>query len=495
MFIKRLIVGSLFALTMALATANGAEAAEPIIVFTSNRDGDEEIFVAMADGTVEQLTQNQVDDKEPSWSPDGNQIVWFSQVEAGSGDFDVMMMDVDGKNPVNLTLDFGTDMATQPNFSPDGTKIAFSARGAIPDGMNNNVVIIDFARETKKGKPLLYNLTVWGVAPGINPLDVQDRFQVWSPDSTQIAWMTRREGNFDIYVTAITGEPEAKKKADRPGAVQKNLTSGKDLKKDDQHPRFSPDGTKILFESKRDEDWEIYVMDSRTGESVVPLTQNDEVDRNAEWSPDGRKIVFESKRDGNSEIYVLNADGTDQVNLTNHPASDSTPKWSPDGKQILFESQRDGNREIYVMDADGANPVNSSNHPKDDKWAEWRGLGAGRFPSRPMAVEPSGKLLTTMGRIKTALLQNYPNPFNPETWIPYTLSEDRQVTISIYNLRGQLVRTLALGSRTRGAYWDKTQAAYWDGGNDSGERVATGVYFYVLQAGDFTSTRKMMLIK
>ena len=497
MFIKRLIVISLFALTMAFATANWTEAAEPIIVFQSNRDGDNEIFVGMDDGTVKQLTKNNVDDKEPSWSPDGNQIVWLHQVDPvdNPNDFDVMTMDVDGKNQVNLTPDFGTDMATQPTFSPDGTKIAFAARGGIPDGITRNVVIIDFAKGTKEGKPLIYNLTVWG-AQGVQPAtDVQDQSQVWSPDGTRMAWWTRRRGNFDIYVTDVTGDPEAKKEEDRPGRVQKNLTSGKDSKKDDVHPRFSPRGRKILFESKRDGDWEIYVMDSRTGENVVQLINNEKVDKNAEWSPDGKKILFESKRDGNSEIYVMNADGTEQLNLTNNPASDSIPKWSPDGRKILFESKRDGNREIYVMDADGANPLNISNHPGDDRWPEWRGLGAGQFRFKSWAVELEGKLLTTMGRIKTALLQNYPNPFNPDTWIPFTLSEDRQVTISIYNIRGQLVRTLKLGSKTRGAYLDKTQAAYWDGRNDSGEIIATGVYFYVLQAGDFTSTRKMMLLK
>ena len=496
MFIKRLIVISLFAFTMALATANWTEAAEPIIVFTSNRDGDFEIFVAMEDGTVKQLTKSKVDDKEPSWSPDGNQIVWLNQAEVGSGDLKVAIMDVDGKNQEILTPDFATSGAEQPVFSPDGTKIAYSAKGGMPDVITRNVAIIDFAKETKEGKPLIYNLTVWGIEPGEEKgTNVQDKYHVWSPDGTQMAWVTRRHGNWDIYVTDVVGDPKAEKRKDKPGAVQKNLTSGKDSKKDDVHPRFSPHGRKILFESKRDGDWEIYVMDSRTGENVVQLTDNEKVDKNAEWSPDGKKILFESKRDGNSEIYVMNADGTEQLNLTNNPASDSIPKWSPDGRKILFESKRDGNREIYVMDADGANPLNISNHPGDDRWPEWRGLGAGQFRFKSWAVELEGKLLTTMGRIKTALLQNYPNPFNPDTWIPFTLSEDRQVTISIYNIRGQLVRTLKLGSKARGAYLSKSQAAYWDGRNDSGDIVATGVYFYVLQAGDFTSIRKMMLLK
>ena len=120
MFIKRFIVISLFALSMALVPANWTEAAEPIIVFQSDRDGDEEIYTAIDDGTVKQLTRNKVEDKEPAWSPDGNQIVWFHKV-AGA-DFDIMVMDADGQNEVNLTEDIGTDVSSQPTFSPDGTK-------------------------------------------------------------------------------------------------------------------------------------------------------------------------------------------------------------------------------------------------------------------------------------------------------------------------------------------------------------------------------------
>ena len=487
MFTKRLVVVSWFTFTMVLAAASWIDAAEPIIVFQSNRDGDDELFLAMDDGTVKQFTKNRTDDQQPAWSPDGNQIVWLHQIAAGASDMDVMVMDVDRKNEVNFTQEFGTEMATQPVFSPDGTAIAFSARGGIPNGVNNNLIIFEIS---KGRKPESYNLTVWGAQGRFPDLDIQDRFQVWSPDGTRIAWMTRRAGNFDIWVTDVVND------VDKQKAVQKNLTAGKDAKKDDQHPRFSPDGTKLLFHSKRDGDWEIFVMDSRTGENVVQLTNNEKNDKHAEWSRHGQKIAFESKRDGNSEIYVMNADGNNPVNLTNHKASDTVPKWSPNGRQILFESKRDGNRELYVMNADGANLVNISNDAGDDRFGEWRGLGAGQFASKELAVEPVTKRLTTLGHIKrTTLLQNYPNPFNPETWIPYILSRDSAVNIRIYTADGHLVRTLALGHQKQGAYLFRNQAAYWDGNNDEGEPVGSGVYFYELRAGGFSDTRKMVIAK
>ena len=93
------------------------------------------------------------------------------------------------------------------------------------------------------------------------------------------------------------------------------------------------------------------------------------------------------------------------------------------------------------------------------------------------------------------LLQNYPNPFNPETWIPYRLSELSDVRLSIYSLSGQLIRTLELGIKKPGTYTDRGRAIYWDGRNENGETVSSGVYFYHLSAGEFTSIRKMTIVR
>jgi len=95
----------------------------------------------------------------------------------------------------------------------------------------------------------------------------------------------------------------------------------------------------------------------------------------------------------------------------------------------------------------------------------------------------------------SALLQNYPNPFNPETWIPYQLSRDADVTINIYNIKGQLIQQIYLGRKQAGYYSDKAEAAYWDGKNTAGEKVASGIYFYQLQSGNFRATRRMMIVK
>ena len=103
--------------------------------------------------------------------------------------------------------------------------------------------------------------------------------------------------------------------------------------------------------------------------------------------------------------------------------------------------------------------------------------------------------LTVTASREFALAANYPNPFNPETWIPYRLAEDAGVTLTIHALNGRQVRRLKLGHQTAGTYHSRSRAAYWDGKNEFGESVASGVYFYTLTAGDYSSTRKMLIAK
>ena len=115
------------------------------------------------------------------------------------------------------------------------------------------------------------------------------------------------------------------------------------------------------------------------------------------------------------------------------------------------------------------------------------------------------QLLIALTPKEAELLANYPNPFNPETWIPYRLAEDAFVTLTIYDSKGRVVRTLEVGHRIASAYESRSRAIYWDGRNPVGERVASGVYFYHLSAdrsgrsvphrSDFSATRKMLILK
>ena len=110
-------------------------------------------------------------------------------------------------------------------------------------------------------------------------------------------------------------------------------------------------------------------------------------------------------------------------------------------------------------------------------------------------IEVLENLLALLIPKETALLANYPNPFNPETWIPYQLAESAEVTLTIYDMNGQLVRRIAVGNQAAGMYTSRNRAAYWDGRNQLGEFIASGLYFYTLTANNFTATRKMMVLK
>ena len=95
----------------------------------------------------------------------------------------------------------------------------------------------------------------------------------------------------------------------------------------------------------------------------------------------------------------------------------------------------------------------------------------------------------------TSLGQNYPNPFNPETWIPFQLHQPTTVSVLVYNAAGKKVRQMDIGFRPAGSYHSMGRAVYWNGQTDLGEIVSSGVYFYTLQAGAFTSTRRLVILK
>ncbi len=113
----------------------------------------------------------------------------------------------------------------------------------------------------------------------------------------------------------------------------------------------------------------------------------------------------------------------------------------------------------------------------------------------PVHVVGERVSMTELFPEKPMLLQNHPNPFNPETWIPYQLSTDSEVVISIYDTNGERVRQFDLGYQHVGTYITRGRAAYWDGEDMYGEQVASGLYFYQIRAGAFSATRKMVIVK
>src|ERR1051325_6067331 len=164
--------------------------------------------------------------------------------------------------------------------------------------------------------------------------------------SSKIVFASNRDGNDQIYSMNTDGSSLIR--------LTSNLSN-------DEHPRWSPNGTKILFQSDRDDSvsrtHHVYVMNA-DGSGQTRLTTDATDDCNAEWSGDGTKIVFQSLRNGSYyQIYTMNADGSGQVNVSNGTAADTQPSWSPNGLKIAFDSERDhvGRSSIYVMNANGTN--------------------------------------------------------------------------------------------------------------------------------------------
>jgi len=191
-------------------------------------------------------------------------------------------------------------------------------------------------------------------------ISADDCSPFWSPDGTRIAFDSDRDGNCEIYTMTADG------------SSQTRLTNNS---AEDTNPRFSPDGIRIAFHSNRDGNFEIYIMNT-DGSNQIRLTDNPARDGQPSWSPDGTKIAFISNRDGNFEIYIMNTDGSNQIRLTDNPARDGQPSWSPDGTRIAFDSNRDGNLEIYTMNPDGSDQTRLTDDPALDGWPNWSPDGA-----------------------------------------------------------------------------------------------------------------------
>jgi TolB protein len=108
------------------------------------------------------------------------------------------------------------------------------------------------------------------------------------------------------------------------------------------------------------------------GSNPVNLTNTPGRDRYGMWSPDGTRIAFNTERDGNQEIYVMNADGSQQANVTQTPdATEGLADWSPDGKRLVLYNNGTGNKDVYVVDLTTGNWTNITNHPASDEFSTW----------------------------------------------------------------------------------------------------------------------------
>ena len=221
-------------------------------------------------------------------------------------------------------------------------------------------------------------------------------------------------------------------------------------------------------------------------------------------------------------VVIEPDDDDDDEDKTVYAAEDVNRDGSVDGQDLVYVAQRLGQTGQGDVDGDGiigvadillvaaamannmAAPAAITQLPADisaemlDRWLSEAKLSNLSSPEYLRGIVVLEQMLAALAPRETMLLANYPNPFNPETWIPYQLSMACNAQISIYDINGLLVRQLDLGYQQAGYYTDRSRAAYWDGRNNSGERVATGVYFYRLQiprSKYVPVLRKMVILK
>jgi len=338
------------------------------IVFVSDRNGNSEIYTMNRDGSGQiRITESPADDMCPVWSPDGSMIAFCTR-RYENGGTEIVRRNIDdgdtwGFNLTRLTHSKQHHSANADDFiswSPDGKWIVFESDR---DRDDPEIYLIN-AVDGSNAKRLTYTRAL-------------DEVPSWSPNGLKILFSSDRvgpphNGNYEIYIM------------DNDGEDIKRLT---DINGQDTYPSMAPDGKYIVFESWQNGHPELYKMES-DGTQITRLTNYQKHEINNEYIGNGNpswstiiknknensttaKIVFQSDRDGNHEIYIMNSDGSDQTNISKHSGFDGSPVFSPNGKKIAFVSDRSGKHNVWIMNADGSNLYNLTNSSSENYYPSW----------------------------------------------------------------------------------------------------------------------------
>ena len=429
-----------------------------------------------------------------SFSPDGLSLASVSFVDGR-----VKVWDLGTGSVIVLAH---TNVAKSISFSPDGTTLASGAED-----------------ET---------IRLWDVATGANIGILEGHTETvtvvaYSSDGKTLASVGMWDGTILLW-DVTTGENIAK------------LTG---YKSRIYSVSFSPDGT-ILAAGGRDNTIKLWAIE--TGRNIATLKGHRNWIYSVSFSPDGT-ILASGSWDKTVKLWNV-ATGQNIATLEGHKFGVSSVSFSPDGATLAANTgltvrlwdvatrmQIATPEEVgsMVFSPDGTIFVSTNVDRTIGLWdvatqtqittIEGNGRPVFSPDGKTLALGSSGTILLwdmeslyneiglsvstntnlihiPLGKVKiTALFRNYPNPFNPETWIPYQLAEDTFVTLTIYDQSGGVIRTLEMGHQRADIYRKRAKAIHWDGRNNFGEQVTSGIYFYTLTAGNYSATRKMVILK
>jgi TolB protein len=258
------------------------------IVFISNRDGNDELYMMDYDGYNQtRVTFNNKQDYMPAWSADGKKIAFTSYRNNRAGLYILNLYE----GEITEVASEGTSFA--PAFSPDGKKLAFCSTSE--EGNPDIYVATD---EGKKIRRLTFNKAI-------------DTAPCWSPTSREIAFTSDRGGTPQIYIM------------DAEGSNVRRISFGGSYH---DAPAWSPAGDRIAYVSRVDQIFDIYILNLRT-EQVAKLTESNARNETPSWSPDGRHLVFSSNLTGTVQLYTIDYDGSNLRRLTSDGAN-KLPDWS-----------------------------------------------------------------------------------------------------------------------------------------------------------------------
>lgn len=240
---------------------------------------------------------------------------------------DIFMVDVTAPDSV-IPLAASPKRDNEPVWSPDGKEIAFMS------GRSGDEDIWIYHVETGQARQLTFS--PWG------PYDRAQEFgAAWSPDGKRIAYSSDRSGDDDIWWTPAEG-------GDPVRVTKRTLAFSRD---EDRFPSWSPDSKRIVFTSRRTGNWDLWIATvDDTTIAPVQITADSTDEWLPAWSPNGRWIAFVSNRSGSQDIFVMPAEGGAAKQVTQNPLQDTQPCWSWDGKRIYYAAQRGSDHGIYVVD-------------------------------------------------------------------------------------------------------------------------------------------------